>query len=227
VNKDLYQVNAATSLCYSEILGQYSSFMDYGDISLIESYGQRVFTLKDGKLYAMFEGNACEFFGIPKSYSMTFISNENPQMDKIFTNMEFRACVEGDGEYDANTGKFTPTLPFDSLETWDEYQRGRTYLKYRDGHNMMVHHDKGNISHLARKFRIWRCDIPRDNMDSLQVNVFTKAFDKTFRFPVRKAHPTDRMRNPWLFIKFTKLAGTIDAPLKDTEIHDMMVTYFT
>ena len=227
VNKDLYQINVGTSLCFSEILGQFSSFMDYGDISLVESYAQRVFTMKDSKLYAMFEGNPCEFFGTPQPYNMIFISNENPQLDKIFTNMEFRACVEGDGEYDTNTGKFTPTLPFDSLETWDEYQHGKMELKYRNGHDASVHHSSDGISHLARKFRIWRCDIPRDNQSTLVDAVGFNNFGVKFKSTIRKPHPNDRMRNTWLYLKLQKDAGTLKKPLKGAEIHDMMVTYFT
>jgi hypothetical protein len=145
-------------------------------------------------------GEYCNFFGTQKPYSMTLVGNPEPQLDKIFTNLEFRACVEGDGEFNQSTGKFTFTLPFDSLETWNEYQHGYTALSIKNGHSLFKH--GGNDSALIRKFRIWRCDIPRNNMST--------------------NHKLDRMRNPWLYLKLSKQNGTD----KRTEIHDVMLTYF-
>jgi len=72
---------------------------------------------------------------------MTLVGNPEPQIDKIFTNLEFRACVEGEGKnngsYGSSTFDFTfdytfrgggsgdrryrPFIPFDYLETWNEY----------------------------------------------------------------------------------------------------------
>jgi len=50
---------------------------------------------------------------------MTLIGNPEPTVDKTFTNLEFRACVQGEGTV-AND-EFTPYLPFDGLEVWNEY----------------------------------------------------------------------------------------------------------
>ena len=80
----------------------------------------------------------------------------------MFTNLEFRAIVDGEGNYDSQTGKFTPTLPFDSIEVWNEFQHGISGLSNMVGHSDMQHFVGANSS-LKRKFRIWRCDIPRDN----------------------------------------------------------------
>lgn len=170
-------------------------------------------------------GDYCNFFGIQKPYWMTLIGNPEPQTDKIFTNLEFRACVEGDGEMEEipvaqgsgyQFGKFTPSLPFDYLETWDEYQHGIAYLSNRNGHSAMLHHTLDNQGSLKRKFRIWRCDIPRDNHP---IDYYGESRMGVSRF---KTRPMDRMRNPWLYLKLMKADNTSDK----TEIHDILMTYF-
>jgi len=83
----------------------------------------------------------------------------------------------------------------------------------------MRHHLLDNTAHLARKFRIWRCDIPRDNAET--VNVFDYTFDDTFH-NTRVGARIDRMRNPWLYIKLKKDSDTD----KRVEIHDMVMTYY-
>ena len=115
---------------------------------------------------------------------MTLVGNPEPTLDKIFTNLEFRACVEGEGTgTDGGNGdvfdntfdytfhpegggivpsKYVPYLPFDYLETWNEYQHGISYLENRNGHSLSLHHT-GLRSALNRKFRIWRCDVPCNN----------------------------------------------------------------
>ena len=154
---------------------------------------------------------------------MTLVGNPEPQMDKIFTNMEFRACVEGDGELNQNTGKFTFTLPFNSLETWNEYQHGYTTIENKSGHSAMVH-DFASSS-LKRKFRIWRCDIPRNNVpipNAVDVGYSTDAALGISRYIVK---PNDRMRNPWLYLKLFKSAAQTGT-LPKIEIHDLVMTYF-
>jgi hypothetical protein len=146
---------------------------------------------------------------------MTLIGNPEPQMDKIFTNLEFRACVDGDGTVDQQTDKFTPTLPFDSLETWNEYQHGVVTLSNKNGHAAMKHHTSDGDSSLKRKFRIWRCDIPRDNATAPENDTERNIYRKN-------RHPLDRMRNPWLYLKLLKSTGTNNR----TEVHDVMITYF-
>ena len=54
-------------------------------------------------------------------------------------------------------------------------------------------------SNLKKKFRIWRANIPRD-----------------------KANGSDRMRNPWLYIKLSMEEENVNK----TVLHDMIVHYF-
>jgi hypothetical protein len=168
---------------------------------------------------------------------MTLVGNPEPQTDKIFTNLEFRACVDNEGrtsgggsgdtstfdftfDYTFHNGggtgpqKYRPYLPFDYLETWDEYQHGIANLKDKDGHSYFKHHTPDMDGTLKRKFRIWRCDIPRSNAP-LDMDDGMNVFRKDVR-------PQDRMRNPWLYIKLMKNANSNQR----TEIHDIVMTYF-
>ena len=146
---------------------------------------------------------------------MTLVANQEPQMDKMFTNLEFRACVEGEGVYDEIKDKFTPILPFDTIEVWNEYQHGKLSLSDRDGHDRFTHGNLDGNASLNRKFRMWRCDIPRDNAE---VNNAIESLTGIKRF---KARPLDRIRNPWAYIKLTKNEVT-----SKIEVHDIMATYF-
>ena len=181
------------------------------------------------KLYKHNAGNYCNFFGLNKPYSMTLIGNPEPQLDKIFTNLEFRATVDGEGTVSSNT--FTPSLPFDFLETWDEYQHGIAQLNIRDGHSASLHHlnnTTGDGASLNRKFRIWRCDIPRDNTpktsDQSVGNFYT--LDTELGITRFSRRPMDRMRNPWVYLKLKKNAAAQNNALPRAEIHDMIMTYF-
>ena len=174
-NQDVLFINKDLALVWSERVGAFTSFYNYGDTPYLMNLDDNGIWVKDlsefinlenqwheeTELYLHNAGGYCDFFGEKKPYWMTLIGNPEPQTDKIFTNLEFRACVEGDGELNQEIGKFTPALPFDSLETWDEYQHGIIALNNLNGHNAFIHGN--NPSSLKRKFRIWRCDMPRDN----------------------------------------------------------------
>lgn len=217
LNQDVLFINNTTALAFSEKFNCFTSFYDYDNVPFFVSLDDREIWIK-GQLWEHQAGDYCNFFGTYKPFSMTLIANQEPQIDKMFTNLEFRACVEGDGTASGNS--FTPWLPFDTLEVWDEYQHGVLSLDYKNGHDRFTHGTKDNSSHLARKFRMWSCDIPRDNAP---VNASTEAAMGIKRVKVR---PLDRIRNPWAYIKLTKNAAAEKSFLNKTEIHDIMATYF-
>jgi hypothetical protein len=229
-------VNADTALAYSEKLGAFTSFYSYCNIPYFcnledtgiwincdskeeEDVDEGPHLVWEANLWKHQAGEYCNFFGTKKPYWMTLVGNPEPQMDKIFTNLEFRACVEGDGEQ-TNAGKFIPTLPFDSLEVWNEYQHGITGLANKSGHDLFKHHANGSSS-LKRKFRIWRCDIPRDNASIDTVNESKMGIYRKTSTP----HYNDRMRNPWLYLKLLKNIP-VSGSVPKTEVHDVMMTYF-
>ena len=177
-NQDILFINKDTALAFSEKLGTFTSFYDYGNSPFLcsidddeiwikaHSWTESQTTRYNSVLWRHQAGDYCSFFGNDMPYWMTLVGNPEPQMDKIFTNLEFRACVDGDGSTKTVGGetvfdKFYK--PFDSLETWNEYQHGIATLDIRKGHTAQLHHTTDNLASLKRNFRIWRCDIPRDN----------------------------------------------------------------
>lgn len=279
-NQEVLFIDKDKALAFSEKLSAFTSFYDYGgapyfcnldDSGLWLSKVNYSDASKDNGGYFIWRhhsGDYCRFFGKNKPYWMTLIGNPEPLTDKIFTNLEFRACVDGEGrdvavvtengqevekEIDitmpSNIKKrYKPFLPFDYLETWNEYQHGVAHIGNRNGHDLFKHHTSDEQATLKRKFRIWRCDIPRSNSLNMRTGVFDYTFDYTFRGGSKALRPLDRMRNPWLYINLMKDAveefKTIKAKVKKNngqvviedkvvenslpkaEIHDLVMTYF-
>lgn len=150
-NKDVYFVTKDYCLGYSEKLGQFTSFYDYNGVDTMFNIGTGFYSIKAGGIHQHSIGHYNEFYGEIKPYYLTIISNEDPQVDKIFTNIEYRADA-----FDSNNNYLVNTS-FDTIEVWNEYQRGKSTLKY----------SKFKPSNLKKKFRMWRADIPRDKTKKL------------------------------------------------------------
>ena len=185
-------VNEENTLCFSELLGQFISFLDYGNISLLESYSNKVFTMKDGELYQMFVGPYNYFFNDYKPWEFTFIcngiDNGTPDFDKIFTNLDYRMDMLEDNEY-----KHDNTL--DYIQVTNEYQdTGEVDLsRLKVPANPKSYHHKG--TNLQKKFRTWRIQIPRNN------------------------NSLDRIRNPWCKIRLgSKGFNNLRAVLYDLNV---------
>lgn len=248
LNQDVLFVNKDTALAFSEKFGTFTSFYDYGDTPFFENLDDTgVWIRRDGKLWMHRGGNDyCKFFGENKPYSMILVGNPEPQQDCVFTNLEFRSAVKGDGtvggkvpvvdvfdatfdftfhpEEGATTGgRFEPYLPFDYLETWNEYQHGKADLSYKNGSASMRHNLKDRTAHLDLKFRMWRCDIPRDNYPmsgDMEIN-------EELGITRLAKHPNDRMRNPWIYLKLMKNKELDNnKALPKAEIHDFIMTYY-
>ena len=242
-NKDVLFINGSTALAYSEKLGTFTSFYSYGGapylctLDDLEIWINRDLTAKpseDVPQYYLWQHQGsdehCKMFEADNPYYTVLIGNPEPTVDKTFTNLDFRACVQGDGEsltknYVTSFKNFY--LPFDNIEVWNEYQHGISQLNMSKGRSQSIHNyinslDAGDTpSPLSRKFRIWRCDIPRDNYPTgLDVKEYEAAKGIT-RF---KSRPLDRIRNPWVYIKLTK--DISDTYLPKAEIHDVVLTYF-
>lgn len=219
LNQEVLFISKEEALAYSEKFNCFTSFYDYGGAPYFNSLDDIGLWIKDNRLWKHQAGDYCSLFGENKSFSMTLIGNQEPQVDKIFTNLEFRACVEGEGTYDSDEDSFSPSLPFDTLEVWDEYQHGILALSDRNGHDKFTHGTADRNAFLSRKFRMWRCDIPRDNA---AVSPATESKLGIKRF---KARPLDRIRNPWAYLKLSKRAA-LEGVLSKVEIHDIVATYF-
>ena len=166
---DIYLVGDTEALCFSETLGQFTSFFDYGNISFIEAYKNKVFTLKGKSLYKMFEGDYNYIFDKEMPWEFTFItngSNDGTQdLSKIFSTIDYRMDVSNGTAYKHNT-----TLDYIIVE--DGYQNtgecNLTRLESVD--KPMSYHNKN--SNLQKKFRTWRIQIPRNanSMDRIRDN---------------------------------------------------------
>ena len=154
--KDVYFTTKDYCLGYSEKLGQFTSFYDYTDVETMFNIGTGFYSIKansvgDQSIYQHSVGNYNEFYGEIKPYHLTIISNEDPQVDKVFTNLDYRADF-----FDSNNN-YLENESFDTLEVWNEYQRGKETLKY----------SKFRPSNLKKKFRMWGTNIPRDKKNKL------------------------------------------------------------
>lgn len=145
VNDDIYFINKKYCLCYSELLGQFTSFMSYEGVPAMFNIKNKFVSFKNGKLWEQEEGEYNKFFGEFKPYYVTYRVNPEEPFDKTFNNIEFRA--------DTWDGDILTNKTFDTLDVWNEYQRGTLELN-----NIQC-----RPSPLKKKFRIWRALIPRDN----------------------------------------------------------------
>lgn len=193
-NGDVYFVNNETALVYSELLGQFTSFMSYGQVPAMFNINSNFYTIQYGKVWEQFAGDYNMFFGHYCPYSVTFVSNADEPYDKIFNTVEFRAdCWTKD-----NSGKevLASSHTFDTLEVWNEYQKGVSSLTSL----------AAKPSPLKKKFRVWRANVPRANIDWNGV----------------KANKMDRIRNTWAYVKLSMNKENTDR----MELHDMIVHYF-
>lgn len=152
IHKEVYFANDKTALCYNELLGQFTSFYDYDKLNSLLPLNGTIYGIREGELHKMFEGlDYCNLFGKSVKYSMTYKVSKDTFVDKTWTNLEYRADIYDKGNLsDKNSSIINDT--FDTLEVWNEYQKGSTNLK-------------GNKYPNARcKFRVWRVDIPRDSI---------------------------------------------------------------
>ena len=145
-NNDVYFVNNNWCLCYSELIGQFTSFMSYERVPAMFNVGSEFYAFNNNKLWQQFNGDYNMFFGQYKPYSITVVANADEPADKIFNTVEFRADA-----YDGDN--LVPTKTYDTLDVYNEYQHGRVTLTDLNG----------RPSPLKRKFRIWRANIPRAN----------------------------------------------------------------
>ena len=200
-NGDVYFVTESpnSTVCYSELLGNFSSFYDYEKTQEMFSINGRFFSIRDENMWAQGAGEYNSFFGTKKPYSVEIICNTDEPVDKIFNTLEWRATVKKDGVDSQDTFNTV------RVTTDGEYQdTGEVSIK-----NMTSRPQGGMVNSsdtsLRRKFRMWRIPIPRD-----------------------KSNKRDRMRGPWAKIKLSKegqpeLGGPDNEKM---ELHDLVVHFF-
>ena len=149
---DVLFINNSECLAFSEPLGQFTSFYSYEHTPYIINLEGNTIAInqdKDKKEYKLWwqnKGDYNMFFGKYQPFYTTVIANTNPTTNKMFNNIEFRADSW-------NTRGELLNSTFDTLDVWNEYQKGTAKLV-----NL-----QGVPSNLKKKFRTWRANIPRDS----------------------------------------------------------------
>lgn len=212
--KDLYVSTADEILCYSELLNQFVSFMNYQG-GVLFNIGSSFYGLTNNgsekiDFWYMFNGIYNEYFYDKYQSDITFISNAENTLDKIFTNLEIRADFRN-ADDEIQHEKF-----FDTIRVWDEYQDTQeTALTYKS----YPYSESPISSNLKKKFRIWRCEIPRaakaivtQDEDGNDVTSYKRTLD--------------RIRNTWCKIKLSMNIDKEKEPLV-MEVHDVQTVYYT
>ena len=201
VNDEVLITLNDTALAFSENLNGFTSFYDYGKTPFMSNLKDRVITWHTDSSdkytpWMHHEGEYNSFYGEYKPFWTTVIVNPDPTMDKVFNNVEYRADI-----FDMNDqAKYLKDASFDTLNVWNEYQAGVANLE----------NIKNIPSNLKKKFRIWRANIPRWNIDTNE----------------QTANGRDRMRNPWLYLKLSMEKSSNLSNNHKTILHDMIVDYF-
>lgn len=221
VNKDVYLLTNTEVLCYSELLGQFVSFMSYDGIYLIESNGNYIYTMRkiepddqgvqDNKdeLYYMFNGAYNNFFGEQKGWDFTFISNgvdkQLMDFDKTYSTIDYRMDIFGYTLDNSNNTveTYEANKSFDYIRAFNEYQDSGIIPLSRLRRRPAVKNTPSPKydyvgANMQKKFRVWRLQIPR-NKNSL-----------------------DRMRNTWCKIQL----GNNGTENTRAVFYDLNVQYF-
>ena len=139
-------------LNYSDILQAFSSQLNYEKAKDFFTFKDSSYTITDDnsiKLWKMFAGLPCTFFGEPRRQYIQFISNDKMLLDKTYNNVEYRAELYNGADEECDKS-------FDYIRVENEYQ---------DSGDVDLEFSKYLPSNLKRKFRVWRASMPRDNND--------------------------------------------------------------
>lgn len=213
INDDVYFLRGTEDehqdvLCYNEMLGEFTSFFNYGEVPMMVNVQDKFISFKDGRMWVQGEGEFGNIYGEYQNYHMLYRITPDPYGDKTFTNLEYRADMFDMNDPDANSympneGKLTNNT-FDTLEVWNEYQGNKISIG-DSNYPLYPFRTKDRYPDVRRKFRIWRMDIPRDR----------KSPDNPYGL--------NRIRNPWIYLKLSK---TSVLPNERMEFHDLQVKYF-
>ena len=213
INKDVYFVGEKTALCFSELIGQFTSFFNYEKTPYIVNMWDGLFSIRKGATYIqLWKHNAGvynRFYGASKPFYTTIISNQNPTLNKVFNTLEFRADSWDNTPIDG-TRTLQRIVNFNKLNVWNEYQIGDSDLI----------NDNGRPSTLKSKFRAWRIPIPR--VTSINYDSVTSPYQNSGGLPNPSYHAgLDRLRGNWAYLQLWS-AGVNNL---ETTLHDINVYY--
>ena len=141
---DLYIINKDTALAYNELLGEFTSFYDYGSVLYWINLENKSLQIYNNGMYEAYKGDYGTFKGKRNSSAVIeFIANGDFDSDKIFETVELTT----NDTAKINNWK-ADYYPFDTLEVSNEYQRGK---------------NEASSTNIKKKFRTWRWQIPRNS----------------------------------------------------------------
>ena len=201
VNGDLYFMNKDESLVYSEQIGNFISFMDYGELPLFVNMNDKFLSAKynsvsgENSIWELWAGQYNMFFGQYKPYWLTFVSNTDPTTDKIFNNLSWRTFDYSEYRESDNTGILQPMKTFDTLRVWHDHQ---------DSGDVELTNTLNKPSPLKKKFNVFRALVPRDKL-----GLYARA-------------GKDRIRNTWTYIQLSRYNPNTDLMI----FNDLDVDFF-
>lgn len=199
------------ALVYNERLGRFTSFFDYGGVSYMTNTYKNLISIKGNGIWSMNTGLYGSFFGSQslKDYWVTYRVAPDMQRDKIWTNVDLRAdffnILNNSGTMIISESELIDggnDMGYTSKYVANEhFTRLNIWNEYQ-----RVSVDDTSTYNPVKRFRIWRYIIPRDMSNSAGNGI-------------------DRIRNPWIFLKFTKTL-TNDSAKYLMQLHDAEVTFF-
>lgn len=163
-------------LVFNESLAQFTSFYDYKDAEFFINIQNSGFTVKSNKLWHQQSSDSWQtIYDEPVSAYIDFVVGEPTHRDKIFDVVEFNGiCSEKDPYRDdyyyineeLNEIDDILNCPIEYIQAYNEYQDTK----------------KVDVD-VKRKFRVWRCIIPRDKVNYQQGRI------------------KNRIRSPWTHIR--------------------------
>lgn len=141
---DLYIINKDTALAYNELLGEFTSFYDYGSVLYWINLEDKSLQIYNDGMYEAYKGDYGTFKSKRNSPAVIeFIANGDFDSDKVFETIELTTSdIAKINNWKADC------YPFDTLEVSNEYQRGK---------------NEASSTNVKKKFRTWRWQIPRNN----------------------------------------------------------------
>ena len=242
-NEDVVFHYKENALSFSEQLQCFDTFLPYEYVPYYMPFHNSAFTLSDRdsdgkdtyKVWEHFKGHYNYFYvhddctyennkvflkgrydnnGKPTNYGYrpywtTLLVNPDMPYDKVFNNTDIRTDMWNEkGELLEET--------FSHLEVWNEFQWNKSLLIRQIDVPKIHYPDQHSI--LKKKFRVWYTNIPRD----------IKQYNPRLRYYNR-----DRMRNTWLYLKYSKELVYNDSKIEypyisDNKhiIHHIGVSYF-
>jgi len=175
---DVYFVNNDNCLTFNEIVNEFTSFYSYENTPYLQTLNKEFYMFRNEvngvTMWQQHGGEYNSFFGVDQPFSITVLANDKGVYDKIFNTVDFRSNT---WSWDRVENKWVNQFAtdFKKIEAWTEYQHGLNSLFPR----------QAALSELKKKYRIWRANIPRNNLDD---NIRVQR---------------DRIRNPWAYIKLS------------------------